>query len=81
MWCSNDGCDTIFYVDKRNRTESCQAENRKIAYNKYNAKRRGDEITVSSMDNKTCRCGQCQMQRDKIKKSERNKRYYEAHKN
>ena len=82
MRCSNDGCYTIFYVDKRNRTENCQAENRKIAYNKYNVKRRGEEVYLENfMAPKTCRCGQCQMQRDKIKKSERNKRYYEAHKN
>lgn len=42
----------------------------------------GEEVYLENfMASKTCRCGQCQMQRDKIKKSERNKRYYEAHKN
>lgn len=42
----------------------------------------GEEVYLENfMASKTCRCGQCQIQRNKIKKSERNKRYYEAHKN
>lgn len=40
----------------------------------------GLEFQVNNMDNRTCRCEVCQTQRDKISKSERNKKYYELNK-
>lgn len=42
----------------------------------------GEEVYLENyMATKTCRCEECQTIRDKNMKAERNKRYYEAHKN
>lgn len=42
----------------------------------------GEEFYLDSyMASKTCRCAECQENRNKNTKSERNKRYYESHKN
>lgn len=42
----------------------------------------GEEVYLESYkDTKTCRCKECQGIRDKSTKAERNKRYYESHKN
>lgn len=41
----------------------------------------GEDLVVGKFDTKTCRCEECQLDRDKETKAERNKRYYESHKN
>lgn len=37
----------------------------------------GKEFEVNALNNKTCRCENCQVEHEKIMKSNRNKRYYE----
>ena len=36
----------------------------------------GKEIVIPSLNTKTCRCENCQLDREKLLKAERNKRYY-----
>jgi DNA-directed RNA polymerase subunit RPC12/RpoP len=39
----------------------------------------GNEFTISSKSRNACRCENCQNERNKAKKAERNRRYYQTH--
>ena len=81
-------CGKEFYPDSYMATDACRCDEcrKKVAYytpiqyKTVTCIDCGDEIMVSSMDNKTCRCENCRDIYLKQLKSEQNRRYYQSKK-
>ena len=79
------GCGRLFKVNKKSHNQlyckECSQRDATSEFKTIKCVDCGEDIVVGKFDTKTCRCEECQTHRDKETRVERNKRYYESHKN